>query len=408
MKSLLNSPHVGILILAWLAADLLIPLLIRASRRAGLLDRPGGHKGHRQPIPFLGGVGVFIAFTLAVCSTLRFESGEGTLPLTGMLLCGAIVLVLGIIDDMRPMSAFIKLAVLIAASLLLVAFGVHVDLFPPILFNLPNVLLTLLWIGGVTSAANSLDNTDGVLGGTAAIAGIFVFLIAWGSSPADAQPGLSYLAVALVGACLGFLRYNFPPARVYLGDNGAFFLGFLLAAMLVFGHYSHDPVKAALVPCLILSVPLMDITLVTLFRFRNGEVSSWEQAILYCGRDHIAHLLMELCLSKRSAALVIYGFGFLGGGTALLVHGVESRWIYLPVTCLYLGILAGCGAILGRVHFHKAREQRGTEKRIHRGSPDPAGIPGAESPRTDYSGSAQEAGSAEEAVRSTVGGGSEH
>lgn len=349
MKVILSYPHIGIFILAWFVADLLIPLLIRAGTRLNILDRPGGHKGQKSPVPFFGGLGIFVAFTVSICSTLRFTDVESFTPFMGLLLGGAMMVALGLIDDVRPINALIKLTAIFLATVMLASFGIHLNLFPPVLYNSLNVAITMVWIAGVTSAMNSLDNTDGVAGGSSAIAALFTFCVAWGHSSADAQPWLSYLAVSLAGASIGFLRYNFAPARIYLGDNGAFFLGYALSTMLVFGHYSTDPLKAILVPCLILCVPLYDITLATCLRWRDGDVRSIRDAVLFCGRDHLAHLLLGLNLSKRQTACVIYALGISGGLVGLLVLNVTPMAIYLPIVGMFAALLLALGVVLGRV-----------------------------------------------------------
>ncbi len=351
MSSILNYPHLGIFIIAWFTGNLLIPLLIKMSNKLGLLDRPGGHKGQKTPVPFLGGIGIFIAFTVSVCSTLRFESLENFVPFIGVLLGGAVVVTLGLLDDLRPIRATVKLSILFLITLVLAMFDIHLRIFPELFWNLPNILITLMWIVGVTSATNSLDNTDGVAGGVAAIAGVFTFFIAWGTSAESAQPWLSYLAVALIGSCFGFLRYNFSPARIYLGDNGAFFLGYILAVMLVFGHYTGDFFKAILVPPLILSVPIFDICLAIGLRIRDGDVRDWRSVVTFCGRDHLAHLLMARNFSKRETILSIYGMAIAGGTVALMVMLCQYRAIYLGVTGIYLAFLFSVGVILGRVRL---------------------------------------------------------
>ena len=351
MTSLLAYPHLGVLILAWFVADLAVPSLIALAHRFGMLDRPGGHDGKVQerPIPFLGGLGVLLGFSVALFSTLRFESMEAFIPFLVLISGAAVVATLGLLDDHRPISAMVKLGVLFGVTLALGAFGVEMHLLPHAFGGWLDVGLTLIWIVGVISATNSLDNTDGVVGGVSAIAGCFIFLIAWGSSIADAQPWLSYLAVALIGSSLGFLRYNFPPAKVYLGDNGAFLLGFLLATTLVFAEYSTDPVQAVMIPCLILVVPLFDITLSTILRVRDGDVRSWSEAVHFCGKDHLAHLLMARGLSKRQAVFFLYGLGVAGGTTALVIHSLESRIAAIAIATLFGVGLVWIGVMLGRV-----------------------------------------------------------
>jgi len=351
MKSLLSHPHLGILILAWFVADLVVPTLVSLAHRFGLVDRPGGHGGklQRTPIPYLGGLGVFTAFTVALLSTLRFESIEAFVPFGVILAGAAVVVTLGLLDDHRPISAMVKLGVLFAVTIALSTFGIEMRLLPSAFGGVFDLALTLVWIVGVISATNSLDNTDGVVGGTSAIAALSIAAIAWGTSAFEAQPWLSYLAVALVGSSLGFLRYNFPPARIYLGDNGSFLIGFLLATILVFGEYSTDPVQAILIPCLVLVVPLYDITLATVLRIRDGDVRSWREAVHYCGKDHLAHLLMGAGLSKRQAVGVLYALAAAGGATAVAVHRLDSRIASLIVGVLVAAGLAWMGILLGRV-----------------------------------------------------------
>ncbi len=348
MKSILNYPHIGIFILAWFLADLLIPLLIRAAHVTGLLDRPGGHKGQKAPVPFFGGVAVFASFSIAIISTLRFESIEGFAPLIGLLVGGLICVVLGLIDDFRPVSAVVKLFVLFGITIVLSSSHIGLVLLPNVFFNLPNLIVTLLWIVGATSALNSIDNTDGVATGISAIAGIFVFVVAWGTTPSDAQPWLSYIAIGLVGSCFGMLRYNFHPARIYLGDNGSLFLGYTVAVMLVFAQYSADPLRSILIPSLIFSVPVFDIVLTTLLRVRDGTVGSIRESIVYCGRDHTAHLLMAAGFSKVQAVFALYGLAILGGIAALVVLAVPSLVLAVVTAIAHFLLLAGVGWLLGR------------------------------------------------------------
>lgn len=351
MSSVLSFPHLGILLIAWCLADLIVPALVAAAHRFRLLDGPGGHSGKNQerPVPFLGGVGIFAAVAIALFSTLRFESAEALLPI-GMLVGGAaVVLVLGFVDDLRPISAVVKLFVLFGITAALFASGVRAEVFPDVAEGALNLGLTVFWIVGVTSAMNSLDNTDGVVGSTTVIAAASILALAWGSPARGSQPWLPFVAVALIGACLGFLRYNRPPARVYLGDNGSFLLGYLLATTLILGRFSEDWFLALVIPALVLVVPLFDITLSTILRIRDGEVRSWREAVHYCGQDHLAHLLVGLGLSKRRAVGFLSALGIAGGGAALAIHRLESRLAALCVVALFACGLGWIGVSLGRV-----------------------------------------------------------
>ena len=217
---------------------------------------------------------------------------------------------------------------------------------------------------------NSMDNMDGAAGGVAAIAAFWIFYVAWYSLPLG-QPHATYVAVALVGACLGFLRYNFfSPARIFLGDNGSLVLGFLLAALTVQTGWSRsDPFKAVIVPCAILCVPLYDITLSTLLRIRQGVVRGPIEAIVYCGRDHLSHRLVALGLSKREAVLLLYLFGMVSGTVGIIVLRPEvTRAVYLPMAAAGLVVLVLLGAWLDRAKVYPHQ------------SPAPAAGPEREAP----------------------------
>jgi len=348
MKTLLNHPHLGLLILSWWIADLAVPILCALSRRLGALDRPRGHKAQERPVPFVGGIAIFVALTGSLASVLRFTSVEASLAFFGLLLGTLIALILGIADDFRPINAVVKLLALAAATLALALFGIHVQIIPHTPGDIPNLILTLLWIAGTTSALNSIDNMDGAAAGVSAIAAGSTFLIAWGESAETAQPWLSFLTIALLGACLGFLRYNARNARVYLGNNGSFLLGFSLATTLVFARWSEDVLKSAILPCVILSVPLYDIALTTYLRWRRGAVRSIREAIVYCGHDHVAHRLVAFGLSRTQAVGVLWGLGLLAGGIALAITRTKGPAGYLPIAAGYGAILVALACVLAR------------------------------------------------------------
>lgn len=362
----LNQPHVGLFVFAWFLADLILPVLIWLAPRIGAVDRPHTYKTHHVPVAFLGGVGIFIAFSVAIFSILRFTSFEQNKPLFGIVFGSAFVCLLGCIDDLKPIWAVAKLGVLFLATWLLGRFDVSLTIFSGSLLW-ANTVLTLFWIAGVTSAMNSLDNMDGAAGGVTAIAALATFMIAWENhaSTADTpmynywrhvQRWVSFASIALAGAMLGFLRYNFfPSARTYLGNNGAFLVGFLLAAITILGAWSQaDPVRSILIPCTILVVPLFDITLSTILRVKSGVVKGVAEAITYCGRDHITHRLAALGLGKRGAVLFLYLFGTAAGAIAYYMsRPAVPRQTYLLVTAAGIAALVVLGAILDKAKVYE-------------------------------------------------------
>jgi UDP-GlcNAc:undecaprenyl-phosphate GlcNAc-1-phosphate transferase len=341
-------------ILAWFLADIGLPLVIRLSQRVGALDRPHSYKTHQEPVALLGGVGIYLAFTIALFSVLRFPNPGQFTDIFAIIAGGGLVLVLGIVDGFRPIWAVAKLGVLLLVTLLLSRFGVRISLTG--IWGL-DLVLTLMWIAGVSSAMNSLDNMDGAAGGTAAIASFWTFYVSWYSAPWG-QPHVSYVAIVLMGACFGFLRYNWSPAKIFLGDNGSLVLGFLLAALTVQCGWSRgDRLKAIIVPCAILSVPLYDITLSTILRIVRGVVKNPIEAIVYCGRDHLSHRLMALGLSKREAVLVIYFFGMISGAVAIIIVRPEVKpSTYVPITLVSILMLGILGLILDRAKVYPQQQ----------------------------------------------------
>jgi len=344
----LNYPHIPILILTWLITILLLPLIIRFSGKMGALDQPGGHKAHANAVSFLGGVAIFISFVTGIVvlpkifdeydkynNVLDFITHSGNKQLFGIAISGAIVFILGLVDDYKHLNAILKLFAILATTLLLNYFGIAITLFSEIWMN---VLVTVLWIAGVTSACNSLDHVDGATAGTSAISAFFIFLIAWYAP--EPQRWLSFVAAAVLGSSLGFLLYNFNPAKIYLGDNGAFFLGYTLSAMAILGGWSESPVKSLLIPGLLMAAPIYDIVLSTILRYKNNVVRSFPEAILYCGQDHSTHRMMAHGLSKNVSVYVLYAINIMGGLIALSGLVLKTPGFICLVGLFVLGLCA--------------------------------------------------------------------
>ena len=210
-----------------------------------------------------------------------------------------------------------------------------------------NVLLTILWFVTVTNAVQFLDGMDGLAGGLGVIAGVFFSIAALQTE----QRYLMYLSAALVGACLGFLPYNFRPGRavVFLGDSGATFIGFTLAGLAVMGEWAEDaPIIAMLTPALILGVPLFDIAFVGIGRIVTGKVHSLTEWLAYTGRDHIHHRFEQLGLTKRQSVLLIFFLASTLGLSALLLKDAtphEAVLILVQAACVLaiVAVLEGIG-----------------------------------------------------------------
>ncbi len=275
-----------------------LPWVRRVALALNLVDAPSQRKAHRTPMPLLGGVGIFLGAILAVLVIYR---GEPEPTVLGVLLATTVVALTGLIDDYRPLPAWAKLAGQLAGCLILAAFGVRVRLPLPAALN---YAITLLWLLGITNAINFLDNMDGLSAGIAAVIASFILLLAL----TNGQFLVAALSAALLGACLGFLRYNFPPARIFMGDVGSLFLGFLLAAMGIQLRFpDNSNFVTWMVPIFLFGLPIFDMTLVVVSRLRRGLSPNT------AGRDHTSHRLVRLGFSPREAVLILYLFcGVLG------------------------------------------------------------------------------------------------
>jgi UDP-GlcNAc:undecaprenyl-phosphate GlcNAc-1-phosphate transferase len=298
------------------------PVAQQVAWRSGMTDTPSARRVHERPTPLLGGLAIYGAVMLAL---LVFGDRSEVAQLAGILIAATLVSFLGLWDDRRPLRPVVKLAGQLAAVGVMVAAGVRVQLVGVVPLD---VLLTVVWVVVLTNALNFMDNMDGLAGGVAGIAAAFFLLLALGNGQELVAP----LAAAVLGACIGFLVYNFNPARIFMGDGGSLFLGLLLAALAIKLRFPGRPVSATwIVPVLVLAVPLFDLALVSVSRVRRG-VNPFTTA----GTDHLSHRLATAGLSHRQAAVAVYclatGCGLLG--VAASVGGSGLAWALLVLAAL--------------------------------------------------------------------------
>ena len=268
------------------------PLVRRAALRLGVIDQPNARKIHVNPIPLLGGVAIYGA---SIAAVLLFGNRYGLNELVSILVGASLMSFLGVWDDRRDLSPLFKLIGQFAAASILVLTGLRIGTFP---WELVNIVVTLGWVVVITNAMNLLDNMDGLSGGVGAAAAIFFLLLA----AMNGQYLVGALSAALVGACLGFLVYNFNPASIFMGDSGALFLGFVLAAVGIKLRFPEGvEIVTWMVPVLILGLPLFDTTLVVLSRLRRNL-----NPLTTPGRDHVSHRLVAMGYTRREAVLICY------------------------------------------------------------------------------------------------------
>ncbi len=297
-----------------LFASLMLTVPVRAlALRVGMVDLPGPRKVHLQPIPLLGGLAMYGGVMLAI---LFAFDGAARAQSAGIVTGATLVAAVGFLDDRGWLHHQIKLFVAMPlAACILLASGIHAQVFDILLpgraGNILDATLTVFWVVGITASFSILDHMDGLCAGVAAMASIFFAMLAY----LNGQTLVTTLAAAVLGAATGFLRWNFKPAKIFMGDGGAMFLGFLMATLgLKLRLEQANHLSGWLAPLLILGVTIFDTTLVTVSRSRRGLLP-----FATPGKDHAAHRLANLGLGQRGAVLALYSLGALSGGAAVLV-----------------------------------------------------------------------------------------
>lgn len=315
-----------IFLVALIIAVAMTPAAGRLAVRTGMVDHPSARKLHQRPVPLLGGLAIYLALVGAVAV---FSDRSYLAQLAGIFVGATLVSFFGLWDDRSGLPPPAKLAAQVAATGIVILFGIHVQLFdwPPL-----NYALTVLWVVGITNALNLLDNMDGLSAGVATVASAF-FLV---QAALSGQYLVGALAAALTGACLGFLVYNFNPARIFMGDSGSLFLGFLLAVVGLKLRFDNVTTVTWMVPVIVLGVPIFDTTLVTVSRLRRGL-----NPFTTPGKDHLSHRLVKAGLTHREAVLTIYVLGACLGLVATLLTRASPLEAYGVLgTLLLAGLVA--------------------------------------------------------------------
>jgi len=293
------------LITAFVLAAAATPFFRRVASSFGLVDLPSPRKVHSHPMPLMGGVAIYIAFLAAL---LVFGDRFYVRQMVGILVGATVCSLTGLWDDRNGLGAGVKLAaqLIAVAILLLTDVRVRVVRIPAL-----DIVLTTIWVVGITNAMNLLDNMDGLSGGVGAVAAAFFLVLAAMSG----QYLVGALSAALLGACVGFLLYNANPASIFMGDSGSLFLGFLLAATAIKLRFPANVVQVTwMIPVLVLGVPLFDTTLVVLSRLRRGV-----NPLTAAGKDHTSHRLVRMGYTQREAVLTLYLAGCALGVLAIYV-----------------------------------------------------------------------------------------
>ena len=319
----------------------LTPLVIRIARTRGFVVQPREDRWHRKPTALLGGVAIFAAVILPYLLLVPW-----TRETLGILIGGAAIFTLGLVDDLIEIAPQRKFLIQVLIAALIVIFGVRIKIidFPPLA-----VFLTILWIVGITNAVNILDNMDGLSSGITFVAAGCSFIYALSAD----MPFVAVFGLLIAGAALGFLVFNFNPAKIFMGDCGSLFLGLSLSVLTITGTWREatNLMAALLFPVILLAVPIFDTTLVSFERTRIGR------SIAQGGRDHSSHRLVFLGLSERKAVLLLMAVAAAFGGVAVLWNDLGFVAALIILALFGVG-LAMFGIFLGGVKVYDPSEKR--------------------------------------------------
>ena len=323
---------IGVAVAVALAVSLAsTPAVKRLANRIGAIDVPkDSRRVHKSPIPRLGGLAIFLGFVLSVVIF-----ADITRQILGILIGAVIIVIVGVVDDIRPLRALIKLIIQIIAALVAVYFGVIIDIFSnPIFFSANqfvflgyfSIPITVLWIVAITNSVNLIDGLDGLAVGVSAISSIAMLIIALMVSD---DLNVAVILAALTGACLGFMPYNFNPAKIFMGDTGALLLGYVLSTVSIIGLFKFYAVVSFAAPFLVLALPLFDTSFAFIRRILKG------QSPMSPDRGHFHHRLLDIGLSQKQAVAILYTIsGLLGLVAVVITTRDEIRALILIIAVI--------------------------------------------------------------------------
>lgn len=329
----------------------LTPLVKLLAKKVGAMDVPkDDRRMHHNPIPRMGGLAIFLGFLISV---LIFQKLQLSSELQGILLGAVIILILGVLDDIMTLRALPKFLVQIVAAVIVVIYGCRIDHF--LGWALPDWLsypLSVIWIVAITNAINFIDGLDGLAAGVSAISAGTMLIVALLLVPDPTAMVCAILLAALVGACVGFIPYNFNPATIFMGDTGSTFLGFMLASISIFGLFKTYAVISFAVPFLVLGLPIFDICFAVIRRVAHG------QSPMHADRGHVHHRLIDMGFSQKQAVAISYLLSaILGLSAVALTDRSEIQAVIFLIAVIVVGAI-GVGLIFGTHHTKKPHAEQ--------------------------------------------------
>ena len=337
-----------ILLFAAATSALLTPIMIVIASKTGIVDAPGGRKIHDRVTPLLGGAAIIISFISALLANMILDARD-----IALIAGGTVVAIVGLIDDWKSIRARYKLVIQIIVVIILIRSGIILDLFPihTTWGYLLNASLSIIWIVGLTNAMNFIDGMDGLATGVSAIISLFMGLVAFQTN----QPFMGWIAIAMLGSCLGFLPFNFSlrrPASIFLGDAGSTFFGFVLAALAIKADWAdNNPIVSFATPVLIFWVLIYDMAYISIERVVTGKVKSLQGWIDYVGTDHIHHRLLVIFGDRRKVVFFIFFLCATLGISAITLRGAStSDGILTVVQAFLITVIVSILEYSGRNH----------------------------------------------------------
>jgi len=337
-----------ILLFATATSALLTPIMIVIASKTGIVDAPGGRKIHDRVTPLLGGAVIIISFISALLANMILDARD-----IALIAGGTVVAIVGLIDDWKSIRARYKLFIQVFVVILLIRSGIILDLFPnhTTWGYLLNASLSIIWIVGLTNAMNFIDGMDGLATGVSAIISLFMGLVAFQTN----QPFMGWIAIAMLGSCLGFLPFNFSlrrPASIFLGDAGSTFFGFVLAALAIKADWAdNNPIVSFATPVLIFWVLIYDMAYISIERVVTGKVKSFQGWIDYVGTDHIHHRLLVIFGDRRKVVFFIFFLCATLGISAITLRGAStSDGILTVVQAFLITVIVSILEYSGRNH----------------------------------------------------------
>jgi UDP-GlcNAc:undecaprenyl-phosphate GlcNAc-1-phosphate transferase len=327
------------LVIALVLSFLMTPVVKTFAYKVGAIDVPkDARRMHHVPIPRLGGLAIFIGFMVSI---LLFTDVRGDHQMQGILMGAVIIVILGVVDDIMPLPAMFKFIVQIVAALIPTMHGVviHVISNPNLLSDNPywnmgwlSIPVTVIWIVAITNSVNLIDGLDGLANGVSAISATTMLVIALLVSESQ----VAIVMAALVGACVGFMPYNMNPAKMFMGDTGATFLGYILATISIQGLFKFYAIISFAVPFLILGLPIFDTAFAFIRRIAHG------QSPMQADRGHVHHRLIDMGLSQKQAVATLYVISAILGLSAVVLttSGELRAMVFFIALCIVAAVAA--------------------------------------------------------------------